>query len=212
MPGRLQHRDALLRAPCPREHLVQFYRDDAVLVQSLARFVGRGLERGEAVIVIALAEHIAALTTRPLDEGAFVVVEAQDCLSRVMVDGMPDRRAFRSVVTPILDRVRDAGYERIRLFGEMVELLRPEQQAATVRLEELWNELIADYEVSLLCAYRLANAGARSNRGILHRITRVHSHAFELDDADPLGLRDDDELSGEGHPVRPRPRRRVARR
>ena len=99
-----------------------------------------------------------------------------------MADGVPDRAVFRSVVTPILDRLRDAGYKKIRLFGEMVNVLWPHNSdAATVRLEELWNELIADYELCLLCAYHVDPVDVELRRGILHRITRCHSHSFPDD-------------------------------
>jgi hypothetical protein len=46
-------------APC--EHIAQFYEHDGVLLDSLVRFVDRGLLRGEGVIVIATREHLRAL-------------------------------------------------------------------------------------------------------------------------------------------------------
>jgi hypothetical protein len=61
----------------------------------------------------------------------------------------------------------------------MVDLLWPLSKRATVQLEELWNEVLAEYQVSLLCAYRIdAGAAAIKRRGLLHQITRCHSHSF----------------------------------
>ena len=41
-------------------HLVQFYEGAAFLLDELTRFVGVGLGAGEAVIVIATADHVEA--------------------------------------------------------------------------------------------------------------------------------------------------------
>ena len=113
-----------------------------------------------------------------LDGGAFVAVDAERCLAKFMVDDKPDRAAFRSVVTGILDRMRRAGYDKIRLFGEMVNLLWHEYAEATVQLEQLWNEVIADYEVCLLCAYRIAAGEAETQKRLLHRIIRCHTRSL----------------------------------
>jgi MEDS: MEthanogen/methylotroph, DcmR Sensory domain len=187
--------DRLLRSPFPCDHIIQLYTDDTVLVRALARFIGAGLEQGEAAVAVATAEHIAALTARlaaigcdvatPAGHGAFVALDAERTLARFMVDGMPDRAAFRSVIVPVLDRLRDSGYHKIRLFGEMVnDLWEQSNTTATVRLEELWNELLDEYRVCLLCAYHIDPIDAdHLRRGLLHQITRCHSHAFG-DDTD----------------------------
>jgi hypothetical protein len=74
-----------------------------------------------------------------------------------MVDDMPDRAAFRALVGGVVDRVRAAGYQKIRMYGEMVDLLWQENLEASVRLEEIWNECLHDEQVTLLCAYRIDN-------------------------------------------------------
>jgi hypothetical protein len=176
----------LLRAPFPCDHIIQFYNEEEVLIRALARFVGSGLELGEAVVVIATADHLGALAQRLArdgrslpngTEGVLVSVDAERCLDKFMVDGMPDRAAFRLVVTATLDRLRNAGYGKIRLFGEMVNLLWQHNDTATVRLEELWNEVVAEYRVCLLCAYQVQAADAELKRGLLHQITSYHSYS-----------------------------------
>jgi hypothetical protein len=100
-----------------------------------------------------------------------------------MVDGMPDREAFVDVITDALDRVRAAGYQKIRLYGEIVNLLW-EQDALepAARLEELWNELLAEQRVALLCAYRMDNFDRYAHRNALARISQAHSHMIPVDD------------------------------
>jgi hypothetical protein len=186
---------SLLRAPQPCDHVVQLYKDEGFLVRAVTHFVSAGLAGGEAGVIIATPAHVAAVTqslAAALDvPGAMardqlVLLDAETCLARFMVDGMPDPEAFRALAGGVLDRVRAAGHGRIRLFGEMVNLLWQDNLPATLRLESLWSELLAERQVSLLCAYRLDNFDQRVHRGLLHRISRSHSHLVPVEDYERL--------------------------
>ncbi len=70
-----------------------------------------------------------------------------------MVDGAPDPSRFSDAVGSLVAEAA-AGGRRVRVFGEMVALLwEAGNVAATLRLEELWNDLGEDQAFSLLCAY-----------------------------------------------------------
>jgi hypothetical protein len=100
-----------------------------------------------------------------------------------MTDGMPDRAAFIEAITTVLDRVRAGGYPRIRLYGEMVNLLWHDDACdAAIKLEELWNELLSKQGLPLLCAYRIDNFDRQAHRGPLARISATHSHLIPVDD------------------------------
>ena len=186
----------LLRTPHPCDHLVQLYTDDSFLVRAVGHFLASGLTQGEAAVIVATPEHAEAFrqelgslgvdVASAVDRGQFTALDADECLSKFMVDGMPDGHKFRALVTPVLERVRAAGFRSIRLYGEMVNLLFAENLPATVALEELWNDLLAAERVSLLCAYRIDNFDRRAHRGLLHRISRCHSHLIPVDDYDRL--------------------------
>jgi len=188
--------ESLLRTPHPRDHVVQLYTDDHVLGRAVAHFLGGGLRDGDAAVIIATPAHVRLFTERftavgvgvqeTVDRGQLVISDAETCLDRFMVDGLPDRAAFLATITPILEGVRAAGYPTIRLFGEMVNLLWDHNLEATVRLEELWNEVLADQGVSLLCAYRIDPFDAHANRGVLHQVSRCHSHLVPVDDYERL--------------------------
>jgi KaiC/GvpD/RAD55 family RecA-like ATPase len=186
----------LLRTPHPCDHLVQLYTEDSFLFRAVGHFLASGLTHREAAVIIATPAHAEAFRSElqslgvdvasAVDRGQFTALDADECLAKFMVDGMPDGRRFRALVTPVLDRLRADGFADIRVYGEMVNLLFAENLPATVRLEELWNELLADERVSLLCAYRIDNFDRRAHRGLLHRISRCHSHLIPVDDYDRL--------------------------
>jgi hypothetical protein len=69
-----------------------------------------------------------------------------------MRDDLIDEELFRSTVGSLIDKVRGS---KVRLFGDMVNQLRGNNLKATTRLEELWNQVIEKYSVSLLCTYAL---------------------------------------------------------
>ena len=72
---------------------------------------------------------------------------------RVHGVGRPRRRDLRARVLGVIDEVRQ-GAARVRIFGEMVALLWDEGNvAAALILEEWWNDLAAEQEFTLLCAY-----------------------------------------------------------
>jgi superfamily I DNA/RNA helicase len=185
--------EALLRTPGACDHFVQLYTDDDFLARAVVHFVEAGFAEGEAAVLIATPAHIALFTDRlsgapgAMVRGQLVVVDAQATLKAFMVDGMPDRETFVEVVTGVLDRVRAAGYAKIRLYGEMVNLLW-EQDAleAAVRLEELWNDLLAEQRVPLLCAYHIDPFDRYAHRFALTSISRTHSHVIPVADYERL--------------------------
>ncbi len=176
----------------PREHLVQSYTDDAFLARVAGEFLADGLSRREGAVVIATAPHVEALqkflvaqgidVLRAMTATQVVFLDARRTLDEFMVDGAPDRARFFAVIAAVLDRVRRAGFARVRAFGEMVDLLWGDNVTATIALEQLWNEVLGDERLSLLCAYRI-DPFDRGVQSVLHQVTLCHSHI--LDDAEP---------------------------
>jgi hypothetical protein len=147
----------------PSEHLMQVYDTDQVFLDTLEGFVVGGLRAGDGVIVIATDDHLAGLEERirasgvdpeaARDSGQLTGLRAEDVLAQFMVDGWPNERLFKLVVSGLLDRARGPG-RRVRAFGEMVALLWARgDHGATVRLEFLWHQLCQAERFSLFCAY-----------------------------------------------------------
>ena len=147
----------------PCEHLVQIYEDDGVFLDTLAGFAGGGIRSGDGVIIIATATHLEALRSRLAESGLdlaaaeaedrYIPVDAEALLSRLVFRGWPDDYLFRQGVTDLLARAGSGG-RRVRAFGEMVAILWARgQNAATVRLEHLWQGICQNEGLSLFCAY-----------------------------------------------------------
>jgi signal transduction histidine kinase len=155
-------------------HSVQFYDDDAVFLDGLARFVGGALGTGNACIAIASRTHLKGLAQRLRENGIdlegavqrnrYIPLDAGRTLAKFMVDGWPDERRFFAVLEPKLRKAKLAlrgNDTSITAFGEMVALLWAKGTSeAAIRLEQLWNKLACRYTFTLRCAYPMSNFGA----------------------------------------------------
>src|ERR1700730_11005542 len=141
------------------EHIAQLYSHDTVLVESLRMFTTHGLSRREAVLLVLTPFHRDRLAQqlkadgldvgRLLHDGRPVFLDAEKVLARFVLDGMPDATLFRMNVGEIVERMKSKGGRKIRVFGEMVDLLWRSNQPAAVRLEQLWTESIENSDLSL---------------------------------------------------------------
>jgi hypothetical protein len=156
-------------APEPYDHLLELYEDDVALIDALEQFAASGLEAGDGVVVIAREEHLRSLHFRlgrrdtfleELQREQYLPVDAEKLLGEFMDDGWPDSARFHAVVHDLLARARGQG-RNIRAFGEMVALLWERgEEAAVVRLEQLWERLRRSEGFVLLCAYPAAGFAA----------------------------------------------------
>lgn len=148
----------------PGEHVLQIYEDTEVFINTLAAFVGTGINAGESVVIIAdpqhsrlleekLKEHVVHLETL-VSGNRFIVQNAEDTLKEFMVDGFPDQEKFIESISATISRARGTENRKVRAFGEMVALLWDRgDREATLRLEQFWDRLCKKEKISLFCAY-----------------------------------------------------------
>jgi len=181
----------LLAAPARGQHIAQLYAEPGFFERAVGMFAGEGFRRGEAVIIIATPSHGRAVERRLEDQGfdldglkrqgQLTALDAASCLAALLVDGMPDRQRFHAVIGGAFDAAERAGYETVRAFGEMVDLLSRINLTATIRLEELWNELLAARRMSLLCGYSVDIFDLHAYHGIVQGVCEVHSDLIPVE-------------------------------
>jgi hypothetical protein len=149
-------------APC--DHVLQIYENESVFIDALAGFVGGGINSNDACVVIATPGHIAALEDCLISYGVsipnliaddrYFPLDAEELLSKFMIDGWPDATAFNRVISSLLSKARGKNNRKIRAFGEMVAILWAQgNSGATVNLEHLWNKFSEKEAFCLFCAY-----------------------------------------------------------
>jgi hypothetical protein len=169
----------------PRDHFVQFYKDDQTLVDCVARFFAVGFAQGNVAVMIATKEHRDAIEARLGDlgldverlraNGDYAGFDAAEMLSHLIIDGSPDRHRFQALLGTWMDVAVRSG-TGVRAFGEMVALLQEEGNTqAALELEQLWNELGQVREFALFCGYRSEQFAGGSRCQALSDVCQAHS-------------------------------------
>ena len=113
-----------------------------------------------------------------IENGQLVFADAQDLLSRLLVNGKLEWTRFEKVAGGVIDQVRPRkeGLPR-RAYGEMVGLLWSAGNfAGADRLEEFWNKLLSAGHFQLFCAYPIDIFGAEFHSPAVEAVLRSHSH------------------------------------
>jgi hypothetical protein len=164
--------------PEMHDHFVQFYDEDAVILDSASRFLVAGLISGGACIVIATQDHRLHFGTRlrargfdldhAIETGQYIALDAATLLPRLMVGNTPDPARFEEIVEPVLAKA-ELHYPHVFAFGEMVALLAGDgEHGAAVELEKLWNQLAVRHTFSLFCAYPRSAFSADDHTALDH--------------------------------------------
>jgi hypothetical protein len=128
----------------PREHFVQFYEADSVLVDAVSGYAMKAMAEGSAAIIVATRAHRDAIEERWAADGfdveaareqeRYVPLDAQETLDRFLVDGWPQQKLFAEAIEPVIVRAASR-YAKVVAFGEMVALLwKSEQYGAAIHL------------------------------------------------------------------------------
>lgn len=148
----------------PTDHVVQVYENDEVFLDTLAGFVGGGINEGDCIILIVTKPHLEQLESRLRSFGIhvdalksndkYIALDAQATLDKFMVNGWPDASLFNQTISGVFERAQKKSNCKVRAFGEMVAMLwAGGHSGATVQLEHLWNEFMKGHSFSLFCAY-----------------------------------------------------------
>ncbi|MCA1832166.1 MAG: MEDS domain-containing protein [Actinobacteria bacterium] len=193
--------DLGVRAP---RHTVQFYGAVDELTEAVGRYLCKGIRAGSIPVVIATPTHLRAFESRIESAGIdlasarrteqFIALDAEETLSRFMMDGRLDPEAFDAVIGALVRGLHSRGGRAVA-YGEMVALLWDEGNVlGALELEGLWNELLEGENFELFCAYPEA-VFAHTDAEALHSVCDMHSEVVGYPSAhhrDPL-----DEAGGE---------------
>jgi hypothetical protein len=176
----------------PTEHIVQIYNNDESFLELLLGFVSGGIQAGECTIVIGTTPHLASLRERlagqglnvdaVIEDGYYVPLDADEALSRFMVNDWPDENLFNHLVSELVGRAKHEG-RSVRAFGEMVAILWAKGKVgATIRLEQLWNKFCEKEAFCLFCAYP-QNGFTQDAAESLGHICSAHSKMVTNDES-----------------------------
>ena len=146
---------------------MQFYTNDDFWRDNVREFLCTALSEGQSVIVCATGLHVTALEesmeahhidVQGLEKvGRYITLDAADTLLKFMDSDLPNPHKFASLLGSVIRGAEVAAIattNRVTIVGEMVAVLWAEAKfGATIRLEQLWNDLAGTHSFHLLCAY-----------------------------------------------------------
>lgn len=184
----------------PHGHIVQFYKaDEGLLNRNVASFLWNGLLRGDGLLVIAsparresLASHLNRLGADVLlarKEGQLAMMDAEEMLGRITMEGQPDWERFQQVIGDALRLASARTAEgAVSAYGEMVGLLwEAGRTDAAVRLEEYWNRLLHRGGIHLFCGYPIDVFEGGFHGDHVHEVLGAHTHLMSTGPNGDLG-------------------------
>jgi len=114
-----------------------------------------------------------------IQQGTYIPLDAAKTLSTFMVNDMPDSDRFFEVASSLIRAAAKAGkkeHPRVAACGECAPLLWAEGKVdAAIRVERLWNQLAAIYEIDILCGYALNSFHGMEEEHVFQSICAEHS-------------------------------------
>jgi DNA-binding NarL/FixJ family response regulator len=170
-------------------HEVQFYSDDALLLDTFARFIAVALKSGRAAIVAVTESHRDGLVSRlkehgldvdaTTQQGTYIQLDIDKTFSTFMVNDMPDATRFFQIVGGLIEAAAKAArqpHHGVVLCGEGTSVLWAEGKAdAAIRLEQLWDEVRKSFGVDILCGYALSSFHGEEDEHVFQSICAEHS-------------------------------------
>jgi hypothetical protein len=192
--------DRVLADATPPDHIVQLYQDQDFLGRAVCRFGVAALANGESFVLVSTLPHWNAWRPRfwaqgvdveaARQRGQMTVLDADEMLSRFMRSGMPHPPTFLGLVSDVVRQARvDGRYPRVRLWGEMVNVLWERGNvAASMKLEELYDQHVGKkMGVATVCAFLMDNFNPDIHARMLPRLGTYHSHLIPVEDYARLG-------------------------
>ena len=167
------------------KHAVQFYEDDRFLCELVADFSREGLEKGEAVVLVATARHREEVERRlghgGIDvgglqrSGRLILLDAQETLDTFMVGRTPDPGLFLAKLESVMAGATGGWQRAARVYGEMVDLLWGDgNHDAAIQLEDAWNSYAKESSIRVLCGYAMNNFDDEADTGFA-RVCELHT-------------------------------------
>jgi DNA-binding NarL/FixJ family response regulator len=176
----------------PHRHEVQFYSDDALLLDTFARFIAVALKSGRAAIVVITESHRDGLVSRlkvqgidvdaTTQQGTYIQLDVNKTLSTFMVNDMPESTRFFPVVGGLIEAAAKAARQQhhgVVVCGEGTSVLWAEGKAdAAIRVEQLWEEVGKTFEVDILCGYASSSFHGEEDEHVFQSICAEHSAVY----------------------------------
>jgi PAS domain S-box-containing protein len=168
-------------------HSIGVFDNVAVRARAIAAFVAKAVRQDHPAVVVVDDLHRNDVAEQMLLQGVDVasavaenrltMLDAAELLPQVMRDGMPDALIFDECISRYLSHVEAP--RRLHIYTEMSDRLAAQGElAATLRLEELWNNLVQRRGVVVMCGYASEYLASDQHREAFSVICGMHGQTL----------------------------------
>ncbi len=170
-------------------HIVQVCENLSSQADILTEYITEGLSNEEGIVIIAqpglrkaLAEKMNSLGLDLQDlkaQSRIKILDGNLLLSLFNFDDTIDKATFiKYVLTPVMESKLKFG--KVRVFGEMVDILWKNNKDLAIELEGWWCEVCEENNLMLLCTYLLGSLEPAEFIESLERICISHNHFLPI--------------------------------
>ena len=176
-----------------RCHEVQFYSEEAVLLERVSRFVGAALDAGGVVVGFVTEQHrnifVEGFQSKGLNvraaiqQGTYRLFDVTDAISEFMVNDLVDPVRYLGGMADLVEsslRAATSNHPRVAVYGELaVPLLAQGNADAVLQLEQLSDQFANEYELDILCTYPVKRTRRKEPpAAVRQKICAEHSTVF----------------------------------
>lgn len=171
-----------------RRHTVEFFTDDAALVDGFARFIEAAVNQGSAVTFIATESHQSELLRRLkadgfdaetlMRQGRCTFLDVLETLRTVMgADDLPDSTRYAKLLGQLVASLADTTQNpRTAACGEIAPFLLSEGKVeAAIQIEHQTDEFVREHDIDVFCGYLSGGLPLPDSISIFKRISLEHS-------------------------------------
>jgi hypothetical protein len=173
-------------------HSVEFYEPGCFPAGGIAEYFCAGHALGEGMLTIATAEHVreirdclilAGVAISEMErDGSCTWLDADAVLGSLRAGGPLSQQTVDVVLCPpLLNSIRASATGRVRVYGELVNLIAQSgEHSDCVLLESHWNRLLGTFSFQLHCAYSAEHCSEEASARVVQEIWKLHDEVGPL--------------------------------
>lgn len=180
--------------PTCQRHVVHFYEAPDARDRAVVEWVLPTLRNGGGALLVCTPSNAARVRAGLCDagldvedlerHGRLMIVRARDLMARFIDARGLHPETFRHLARDLILKIRVGCGDSdapIRVWGEMVHLLwEAGDRSGAHRLEQMWNDILPEAGVELLCSYDVAGATDAAYDALRRDVMETHVHAKVL--------------------------------
>ena len=170
-------------------HEVAFFADDASAIDGYARFIESALNSGKTAVFVATERHRAEVlrkletddidVTRVIGQGSYISLDVADTLSKIVINGVPDRGRCTELVGDLIARAPRGvkGEQPQTVFcGECAPtLLSQGNVEGAIEMERVWDQNARNFGAGIFCGYLWNGLPGGEKNPLFQRICAEHT-------------------------------------